>query len=73
MIDQEDQMRDEDETRFPKLSAPARRALSAAGYAHLDQLARVSESDLSKLHGMGPAAIAALRAALVERGLAFRA
>ncbi len=28
---------------FPKLSAPARRALSAAGYTQLDQLAQVSE------------------------------
>jgi hypothetical protein len=29
--------------------------------------AEVSESDLSQLHGMGPTAIAALRAALGER------
>jgi hypothetical protein len=65
-------MRDEDETGFPKLSAAARRALSGAGYAHLDQLAQVSESDLSKLHGMGPTAIATLRAPLDERGLSFR-
>lgn len=64
-------MRNEDDTGFPKLSAPARRALSAAGYAHIDQLAHASESDLAKLHGMGPAAIAALRAALAERGLSF--
>ena len=71
-FDQEDSIRNEDDTRFPKLSAPARRALSAAGYARLDQLAQVSESDLSKLHGMGPTAIAALREALDERGLAFR-
>jgi hypothetical protein len=57
------------EDGFPKLSAPARRALSAAGYARLDQLAQASESDLKKLHGMGPTAIDALRAALRERGL----
>jgi uncharacterized protein YdhG (YjbR/CyaY superfamily) len=56
---------------FPKLAAPARRALSAAGYTRLDQLAQVSEPDLKKLHGMGPTAIAALREALHERGLAF--
>ncbi len=60
-----------DDTGFPKLSAPARRALSAAGYTRLDQLTQVSESDLGKLHGMGPAAMKALRAALVERGLSF--
>jgi hypothetical protein len=65
-------LRYEDDTGFPKLSAPARRALSAAGYMHLDQLAQAFESDLSHLHGMGPTAIVALRAALEERGLSFR-
>ena len=65
-------MRTEDDTGFPRLSAPARRAVSAAGYTRLDQLAQISESDLAKLHGMGPTAIAALRAALDERGLSFR-
>jgi hypothetical protein len=66
------QLRDEDDTGFPKLSAPARRALSAAGYRSLDQLAQVSESELRKLHGMGPTAIAALREALHQRGRSFR-
>lgn len=65
-------LRDDDDTGFPKLPAPARRALSGAGYTHLDQLAEVSESELKKLHGMGPTAVAALRAALDERGLSFR-
>ena len=65
-------MRNENDTGFPKLSAPARRALSGAGFTHLDQLADVSESELKKLHGMGPTAVAALRAALDERGLSFR-
>lgn len=65
-------MRNEDHTRFPKLSAPARRALAGAGYTHIDQLAQTSESDLGKLHGMGPTAMEALRAALDERGLSFR-
>ncbi len=64
-------MLNEDGTGFPKLSAPAGRALSGAGYTHLDQLAQVSESELEKLHGMGPRAIAALRAALDDRGLSF--
>ncbi len=58
---------------FPKLAAPARRALSGAGYTRLDQLAQASESDLTKLHGLGPTAIAALREALHERGLSFHA
>ena len=65
-------MTNEDETGFPKLSAPARRALANGGYSHLDQLAAISESELKKLHGMGPSAIAALREALQARGLSFR-
>src|ERR1700681_3966354 len=67
------QLRSDDEMGFPKLAAPARRALSAAGYTRLDQLAQVSEADLTKLHGMGTTAIAALREALHERGLSFHA
>ena len=61
----------DDDAAFPKLGAPARRALSAAGYTRLDQLAQVSERDLKKLHGMGPSAITALRDALQKRGLSF--
>ncbi len=68
--DEEDDLPTED--GFPKLGAPARRALAAAGYVRLDQLADVSESDLRKLHGMGPTAIAALQTALGERGLSLR-
>ncbi len=65
-------MRSDHDNDLPRLSAPARRALSGAGYTRLDQLAQVSESDLEKLHGMGPTAMAALREALGERGLALR-
>jgi uncharacterized protein YdhG (YjbR/CyaY superfamily) len=65
------QLRNDDDAGFPKLAAPARRALSAAGYTRLDQLAQVSESDLTNLHGMGATAMAALREALHERGLSF--
>ena len=65
-------MSTEEEAGFPKLSAPARRALSGAGYTRLDELAEVSESELEKLHGIGPTAIAAIRQALLARGLAFR-
>jgi hypothetical protein len=65
-------LRNEGESGFPKLSAPARRARSAAGYTCLDQLAQVSEPEIRKLHGMGPTAIAALRVALDDRGPSFR-
>jgi uncharacterized protein YdhG (YjbR/CyaY superfamily) len=64
-------VRNDDDAGFPKLAAPARRALSAAGYTRLDHLAQVSEADLKKLHGMGLTAVAALRDALHERGLSF--
>jgi hypothetical protein len=61
-----------EETDLPKLAAPARRALAAAGYTRLEHLTRVRESEITKLHGMGPNAVAALRNALEERGLSFR-
>ncbi len=55
----------------PGLSQPAQRALKAAGYTRLEQLAGVSEADLLALHGVGPKAIAALRQALAAQGLAL--
>jgi hypothetical protein len=51
-------------TDFPKLSRPAQRALSNAGYTELEQLAGIPEAVLLSLHGLGPSAIAPLRAAL---------
>jgi hypothetical protein len=61
-----------EETDLPKLAAPARRALVGAGYTRLEHLTRVKESEIMKLHGMGPNAMAVLRNALEERGLSFR-
>ena len=55
------------------LSAPARRALAAAGLTRLAQLARVSEAELLKLHGLGPKSMPLLKAALAERGLSLAA
>jgi hypothetical protein len=57
---------------LPKLPAPARRALLGAGYTRLEQLTEVSESEVMRLHGMGPKAMQVLRNALQERGLTFR-
>jgi hypothetical protein len=53
------------------IGKPAQRALSAAGYVRLDQLAGVSEAELLKLHGVGPKAIGLLRSALAARGQSF--
>jgi hypothetical protein len=60
------------ENDLPKLAAPAVRALNSAGLTSLSRLARAREADVGALHGMGPNAIATLRAALKEKGLAFR-
>ncbi|MFN8447158.1 MAG: DNA-binding protein [Anaerolineae bacterium] len=63
---------DSSESDFPKLSAPARRALAGAGYTRLEQLSAVSEAEIARLHGVGPNALDQLRRALAERGLSFR-
>jgi hypothetical protein len=57
---------------FPAgLAQPALRALAAAGYSSIDELAKVREEDLMALHGMGPKAFETIRAALKSRGQAF--
>ncbi|HEY0023435.1 MAG TPA: hypothetical protein VGB24_11010 [Longimicrobium sp.] len=50
------------------IGRPAHRALAAAGYTRLDQLAGRSARELLKLHGMGPKALGLIRIALAERG-----
>jgi predicted flap endonuclease-1-like 5' DNA nuclease len=57
---------------FPKsIGSPATRALLGAGYTRLEQLAKVSEADIKKLHGIGQKAIHVLRTTLAEKGLSF--
>jgi len=58
---------------FPKIGAPATRALEAAGYSRLEQLTNVTEAELGQLHGMGPKALGILRETLKENGLSFKA
>lgn len=53
------------------LAAPARRALAAAGFDRLEQLANVSTTQIKHLHGIGPNALNTLRRALAARGLSF--
>ncbi|MEO5952022.1 MAG: DNA-binding protein [Chloroflexia bacterium] len=62
---------EQDQSNFPKMSAPALRALHNAGYTRLNQLAGVTEAELKKLHGMGPNALGKLQIALSEAGLSF--
>ena len=57
---------------WPKgVGAPAVRALAAAGYTELRQLAGVPASALMRLHGMGPTALSRLRDALRAQGLSL--
>lgn len=51
------------------IGAPATRALTAAGYTRLEQLAGVSAKELLALHGVGPKAIRLVREALSAKGL----
>ena len=66
-------MKDKNTSAFPKIGAPATRALVAAGYSRLNQLTKASEAELGQLHGMGPKALGILRDALKENGLSFKA
>jgi hypothetical protein len=56
----------------PGVSGPALRALQGAGVRSLADLARWTEADLAKLHGMGPKALGILRTALAASGRTFR-
>lgn len=63
-----------DKTPFPNgLAQPALRALTSAGYDHIEQLSEVSEASLLLLHGFGPNAIRKLRDAMSAIGLSFAA
>jgi len=55
----------------PELPKPARRALVGAGYVRLDQLTKVGEDEILKLHGMGPKALEQIRRVLAARGQSF--
>ena len=63
----------QDKNDFPKIGAPATRALEAAGYTRLEQLTKISEAELGQLHGMGPKALGILRETLKQKGLSFKA
>ena len=60
------------ETGLPRsIGAPATRALTAAGYTELSQLAGVPAAELARLHGVGPKALRLLQEALHERGMSL--
>jgi len=58
------------EVVLPKeIGAPATRALVAAGYTRLEQLANVPIAELEQLHGVGPRALARLQKALEQKDM----
>jgi hypothetical protein len=65
-------MNQKTESDLPKLSAPAHRALAGAGIKNLKQLTKFSETEIRRLHGIGPNAINELRRVLKEKGLSFK-
>jgi hypothetical protein len=58
---------------FPAgISGPALRALAGARISSLTALTCWAESDLARLHGMGPKALRILKSALAARGSRLR-
>ncbi len=53
------------------IGAPATRALTAAGYTELSQLAGVPAAELRKLHGVGPKALRLLQDELQRHGMSL--
>lgn len=54
------------------LGGPARRALENQGIKTLAELSTFSEKEILRFHGMGPASLPILRAALQQNCLSFK-
>ncbi|NQX58787.1 DNA-binding protein [Paenibacillus qinlingensis] len=64
---------EEEQWVLPKgVASPARRALAGAGITKLHDFTRITETDLMKLHGMGPKARDLIREELTAKGLSFK-
>jgi hypothetical protein len=59
-------------TPLPHLSAPAQRALAAAGITCLEDLSQWREADVARLHGIGPNALKVLKEALDTKKLPYQ-
>lgn len=57
--------------QLPRIGAPATRALAAAGYTQLGEFTGVPQSDLLKLHGVGPKALRIIDEELGRHGLSL--
>jgi sulfite reductase beta subunit-like hemoprotein len=60
-------------TDLPKMSRPALRALAHVGVNSLEELTKLTEREFLALHGVGPASLPVIRAALAAAGLSFKA
>ena len=61
------------DNNLPKIGAPATRALQSIGITKLEQLTKVTEAELSQLHGFGPKALRILQETLKAKGMSFKA
>lgn len=57
---------------FPKIGAPAFRALDSIGITSLSQLTKYSELELLDLHGFGPRELRLIKEKLAEQGLSLK-
>ena len=56
-----------------KLARPAQRAILSTGATTLEQLAEMTEAEISALHGIGKNALDIIRSTLKEYGLSLTA
>ncbi len=64
--------KDRVQSDFPKIGAPALRALMNARITSLMKLAKHTKADIGNLHGMGPKALGILQRALTKKSLSFK-
>ena len=57
--------------QLPKLAAPARRALDAAGILTLHDITKLTRAELAELHGIGNNALTTIDQALSLAKLSF--
>jgi hypothetical protein len=57
---------------FAVLSAPARRAMENNHIFSMEELAKYSEKEIMKFHGIGKTSIPTLKKLLADAGLSFR-
>ena len=67
-----EQLKKPDDGFLSLISAPARRALLGQGIDTLSKLTAYHESEILKLHGVGPSIIVKLNALLAQHQLSFK-